>query len=373
MVGSAIVRRLHAGGYRNIITRTRAELDLLDQRAVFDFLDNEKPDHIYLAAARVGGILANNTYRAEFIYNNLVIEANIIHGAYLAGVGKLLFLGSSCIYPKFAPQPMPEECLLTGELEYTNEPYALAKIAGIKMCESYNLQYGTNYLSVMPTNLYGPNDNFDLATSHVLPALIRKFHLGKCLADGDWCAVRKDLELRPIDGVDGTGSEQEILSVLADHGITRCDVDRQMRTSAITTPDCACDGEGVMVTIWGTGSPRREFLYSDDLADACVFMMEHVNFSDTYPSGSSEMRNTHINVGTGTDVTIRELSEIVMSVTGYRGKVLFDNSKPDGTPRKLQDVKKIQGLGWKHTIELEEGITRIYEHYRMQQNIDKTA
>ncbi|NTV20898.1 MAG: GDP-L-fucose synthase [Chlorobium limicola] len=345
MVGSAIIRRLKLSGYSNILTKRRSELDLVDQKQVFSFLQHYKPDYIVSAAAKVGGILANNTYRAEFIYENLVIEANLIHGAWLAGVKDLLFLGSSCIYPKFAPQPMPEECLLSGELEYTNEPYAIAKIAGIKLCESYNLQYGTNYLSVMPTNLYGTNDNFDLEKSHVLPAMLRKFHLGRCLMDGDRAAIRRDFDKNPVGNIDGSASDEELAALLDSYGVS-----------------LTCNGSS-SVTLWGTGTPRREFLWSDDLADACVFIMEKVKFSDTYEAGSREVRNTHINIGTGEDISIRDLAETIMRITGYRGSLRFDASKPDGTPRKLQDVGKLTKLGWRHSVALEDGIARMYRDY----------
>ena len=290
MVGSAILRRLQAGGHTRVITRSRSELDLLDQRAVRDFLQAEKPGYMYIAAAKVGGIQANNVYRADFIYQNLMIEANLIHGAHLAGVQKLMFLGSSCIYPKLAPQPMSEDALLTGPLEPTNEPYAIAKIAGIKMCEAYNAQYGREYVSVMPTNLYGINDNYDLNNSHVLPALIRKTHEAK---------VRGDKEL----------------------------------------------------VVWGTGTPMREFLYADDLADACVFLMEQ-GYSGPL-----------VNIGTGTDVTIRELAETVTRVLGFAGDLTFDASKPDGTPRKLMDVSRLTQLGWRASTRLEDGIRLAYQDF----------
>lgn len=345
LVGSAIVRRLQKGGYDSILTRTHRELDLLDQKATFSFLETERPDYIVVAAARVGGILANNTYRADFIYENLAIEVNLIHGAWRAGVQNLLFLGSSCIYPKLAPQPMPEDCLLTGELEYTNEPYAIAKIAGIKLCESYNLQYGTNYLSVMPTNLYGPNDNFDLEKSHVLPALIRKFHLGKCLMEGNWNAIRADLDKNPIEGINGLASQDNIFGILEKYGIS------------LIAPHLS------LVTLWGTGTPRREFLHSDDLADACVFIMENIDFKDTFSGGSKEIRNTHINIGSGEDISIQELAGAVMQVVGYKGDVFFDHSKPDGSPRKLQDVAKLETLGWKYAIPLRKGISLMYKAY----------
>jgi len=345
LVGSAIVRRLQRGGYDNLLLRTRRQLDLLDQKAVIGFLDAERPDYVVVAAAKVGGIVANNTYRADFIYENLTIEANLVHGSWLAGVRDLLFLGSSCIYPKFAPQPMPEECLLTGELEYTNEPYAIAKIAGIKLCESYNLQYGTNFLSVMPTNLYGPNDNFDLEKSHVLPALIRKFHLGRCLMEGDFDAVRTDLDKYPVEGISGSSPWQDILAVLDKYGVS------------------LVSRNASRVTLWGTGAPMREFLHSDDLADACVFIMENVCFGDTVAEGTKEVRNTHINIGTGRDLSIRELAGTVMRIVGYAGDIRFDESKPDGTPRKLQSVDRLHALGWRHKIPLEEGIAKMYGEY----------
>ncbi|MCF8383436.1 MAG: GDP-L-fucose synthase [Chlorobium sp.] len=347
LVGSAIVRRLENAGYNALIVRDRSELNLLDQKAVFEFLSTERPDYIFMAAAKVGGIAANDTYRAQFIYENLQIEANLIHGSYLAGVKDLLFLGSSCIYPKYAPQPMSEECLLTGELEYTNEPYAIAKISGIKLCESYNLQYGMNFLSVMPTNLYGPKDNFDFATSHVLPALLRKFHLGKCLMDGESDSVRYDLDKNPIDGVDGSAPWEKILDVLDKYGIT------------LSSPG------NYQVTIWGTGSPRREFLHSDDLADACVYIMENLCFRDMFQSGKVQVRNTHINIGTGEDISIRELVILIQDIVGFRGQVCFDDSKPDGTPRKLLDVSKLESLGWKYTISLQEGVSKVYNEYSL--------
>lgn len=290
MVGSALVRRLQAGGYTNLVTAGRAELDLLDQRAVHAFLAEHKPDYIFIAAAKVGGIQANNIYRADFLYQNLMIEANLIHGAHVAGVQRLMFLGSSCIYPKLAPQPLQEDSLLTGPLEPTNEPYAIAKIAGIKMCEAYNAQFKRQYISAMPTNLYGPNDNYDLANSHVLPALIRKCHEAK---------LRGDAEL----------------------------------------------------VVWGTGTPLREFLYVDDLADACVHLMEQ------------GYDGPLVNVGCGTDVTIRELAETVMKVVGFEGRIVFDTSKPDGTPRKLMSVERLSHLGWRASTGLEDGIAKAYQDF----------
>ncbi len=337
MVGSAIVRRLKAEGYTNLILRTRQELDLLDQAAVRQFFEQEKPEYVFLAAAKVGGILANNTYRAQFIYENLQIQNNVIHFAYLNGVKKLLFLGSSCIYPKFAPQPMKEEHLLTGSLEPTNEPYAIAKIAGIKMCEAYWDQYGCRFISAMPTNLYGPNDNFDLETSHVLPALIRKMHLGKCLAQNNWRNLRADLNKRPIEGVDGQGTEHQILSILEKYGI------RYQKTTE--------NGKQVVVTLWGTGTPRREFLHVDDLADACVFLMEQYN------------EKQFVNVGVGKDLAIKELAEMIQEIVGFQGTIVWDTQKPDGTPRKLLDVSRLDQLGWRARISLREGIQRTYQWF----------
>jgi GDP-L-fucose synthase len=293
LVGSAIKRRLEQAGYSNLIYRTSGELDLRNQQAAAEFFQAEKPDYVFLAAAKVGGIHANNTYPAEFIYDNLSIQTNVIHSAYLYQVKKLLFLGSSCIYPKLAPQPMKEEHLLTGELEPTNEPYAIAKIAGIKMCQAYNRQYSTNFISVMPTNLYGPNDNFDLETSHVLPALMRKFHEAK-------------IQNNPT------------------------------------------------VEIWGSGKPRREFLYVDDLADACVFLMENYTCKDI---------GAFVNIGTGEDLTIKQLAEMIKRIVGYKGELVFNTDKPDGTPRKLLDVSKLHALGWQAKTSLEDGIKRTYEWY----------
>lgn len=293
MVGSAIVRRLGKEGFNNLITRSSKELDLRNQAGVADFFSTESPDYVFLAAAKVGGIIANNTYRGEFIYENLMIQNNVIHHAYKTGVKKLMFLGSSCIYPKLAPQPMKEEYLLTGLLEPTNEPYAIAKIAGIKMCDAYRAQYGCNFISVMPTNLYGPNDNYDLNNSHVLPALLRKFHEAK-----------------------------------------------QTRASE--------------VTIWGTGTPKREFLHADDMADACFFLMQHYNEEGL------------VNIGFGEDISIANLAHLIQGIVGYEGKLVFDTSKPDGTPRKLMDVSKLNGLGWKATIDLKEGIQHVYEQIKDQ-------
>ena len=331
LVGSAIVKNLKSKGYENIITRTHSELDLMDQKAVCEFFKKEKPEYVVLAAAKVGGIVANSTYRADFIYENLQIQNNVIHQSYVYKVKKLLFLGSTCIYPKNAPQPMSEEVLLTSPLEYTNEPYAIAKIAGMKMCESYNLQYGTNFISVMPTNLYGPNDNFDLETSHVLPALIRKIHLAKLLSEEKFDAVVKDLKVKDIN---------EAMAYLGKFGISK---DR--------------------VEIWGTGKPRREFLYSEDMADACVFLLENRDFKDTYDKNSKEIRNTHINIGTGKDISIKELANLIKNIIGFKGGLYFNDSRPDGTMLKLTDPSKLHSLGWKHKVELEDGLRTLYEWY----------
>jgi len=357
LVGSAIVRNLLAKGYENIhgtyhrtapmeenvSTLSYHRVNLMDQKETAEFFESLKPEYVVLAAAKVGGIVANNIYRADFIYQNLQIQNHVIHESYRNDVKKLLFLGSTCIYPKECPQPIREEYLLTAPLEYTNEPYAIAKIAGIKMCESFNLQYGTNYISVMPTNLYGPNDNFDLEKSHVLPALIRKMHLGKALMDADWDAIRKDLQKNPIEGVDGGSDRKEIISILAKYGI---------------------QAEPVKIEIWGTGKPKREFLYSDDMADACVFLMERVDFKDTFDPNTTEIRNTHINIGTGVDVSIRDLAETIKKIVGFDGEIYFNTKKPDGTMRKVTDPSKLHALGWKHKVELEEGIRKIYDWYR---------
>ena len=340
LVGSAIWKNLQDKGYTNLIGRTHKELDMLDGMAVRKFFDEEQPEYVFLAAAFVGGIMANSIYRADFIYKNLQIQQNIIGESFRHNVKKLLFLGSTCIYPRDAEQPMKEDVLLTSPLEYTNEPYAIAKIAGLKMCESFNLQYGTNYIAVMPTNLYGPNDNFDLERSHVLPAMIRKIHLAHCLKEGNWEAVRKDMNQRPVEGVNGDSSKEDILAILKKYGISETEV-----------------------TLWGTGTPLREFLWSEEMADASVFVMEHVDFKDTYKEGSKDIRNCHINIGTGKEITIRQLAERIVETVGYQGKLTFDSSKPDGTMRKLTDPSKLHALGWHHKIEIEEGVQRMYEWY----------
>lgn len=347
LVGSAIVKRLQEKGYSNIVTRTRGELDLTDQVATADFFKLEQPEYVFQAAAKVGGIMANSIYRADFIYENLQIQNNIIHNAWKNGVKKLLFLGSSCIYPKNCPQPMREEHLLTDALEYTNEPYAIAKIAGMKMCESYNLQYGTNYISVMPTNLYGPNDNYDLERSHVLPALIRKMHLGHALEQNAWDVIADDLNLHPVEGVNGSNSQEEIVTVLAKYGISKNE-----------------QGE-VSVDLWGTGTPRREFLHSEDMADACVYIMEAIDFESVIKQRDlKEVRNTHINIGTGEDLEIKELALLVKQIVGFNGVLNWDSSKPDGTMKKLLDVTRLHALGWKHEINLKEGIHEVYQRYK---------
>jgi len=331
LVGSAILKNLQEKGYTNLITRTHAQLDLTNQQAVAEFFEEEKPEYVFLAAAKVGGIVANNTYRADFIYENLAIQNSVMHQSYLHKVKKLLFLGSTCIYPKNCPQPMKEEYLLTDELEYTNEPYAIAKIAGIKMCESYNIQYGTNFISVMPTNLYGPNDNFDLEKSHVLPALMRKIHLAKLLSEERYDEVIKDLNVATIE---------EAREYLSKFGVDENKVE-----------------------IWGSGKPRREFLWSEDMADACVFIMENRDFSDTYDENNKEIRNTHINIGTGEDISIKELAMLIKKIVGYKGELYFNTEKPDGTMKKLTDVTKLNSLGWKYKTDLESGIKEIYKWY----------
>lgn len=336
MVGSAIKRNLESKGFNNIVYRSLEELNLLDEKQVAGFFEAEKPEYVVLAAAKVGGIVANNTYRAQFIYENLMIQNHVIHQSYLHGVKKLLFLGSSCIYPRLAEQPIKEEALLTGLLEPTNEPYAIAKIAGIKMCEAYHAQYGCNFISIMPTNLYGRNDNYDLEKSHVLPALIRKMVLGKYLLDNDWTAIRNDLNKLPVEGVNGSYEKETIIKVLEKYGISNYN-------------------STVSITLWGTGSPLREFLHVDDMADASVFLLLNYDAPDNIPS--------HVNAGFGEDLTIRELSEIVQRTVDYKGKVIWDSSKPDGTPRKLMDSSKLHNLGWNPQITLEDGIKRVVANY----------
>ena len=386
LVGSAIWNNLKSRGYNNLIGRSHKELDLTDQNAVKAFFDEEQPDAVVLAAAFVGGIMANMLYRADFIMMNMKIQCNVISEAYSHGVKKLLFLGSTCIYPKNAPQPMKEDCLLTSPLEYTNEEYAIAKIAGLKMCESYNLQYGTNYIAVMPTNLYGPNDNFHLENSHVMPAMMRKIYLAKLLHESEWQKIRRDLTIRPVGAnikengeqvryvIDGNSDEALIRKILAWYGI-----------------------EDNKVTLWGTGTPLREFLWSEDMADASVHVLLNVDFSDIigiekyssvhygvaadgvvdrnhstgrggYIPSLGEIRNCHINVGTGKELTIRELSQLVVKAVGFEGEVAFDASKPDGTMRKLIDVSKLHSLGWTHKVEIEDGVQKLFDWYKASLN-----
>ena len=354
LVGSAIKRNLEKRGFHNFISTPFPKYDLRNQSVVEKFFEENKPDYVFLAAAKVGGIIANNTYRAEFIYDNLMIQNNIIHQSYIHKVTKFLFLGSSCIYPKFAPQPMKEEHLLTDTLEYTNEPYAIAKIAGLKTIESYNLQYGTNFIAVMPTNLYGKNDNFDLEKSHVLPAMIRKMHLAKCLENQDFDAIKRDLNQNPIENINGSANINDILKIIDRYGIS-------------SEPN-------IRVELWGTGSPKREFLHSDDLADACVFLMENLDFKDVlknefgiinpeFPLINKEVRNIHINIGVGEDLSIKELAMIIKEITAYKGEIYWNSDKPDGTPRKLLDVSKLFSYGWKAKTSLKEGITEMYKRY----------
>jgi len=344
LVGSAIVRKLREKGYSNIITKTKAELDLRRQADVESFFERERPEYVFLAAAKVGGILANSTYPAEFIYDNLAIALNVIHASYKYGVKKLLNLGSSCIYPKHAPQPMKEEYLLTGSLEPTNEAYAIAKISAIKLVRYYNQQYGTNFISVMPTNLYGPNDNFNLETSHVLPALIRKFHLAKLLENGNMDAIKEDFKKYPIGfGLDGKVSltdEDGIIRALDKLGIKR-------------------EGKDVYVEIWGSGEVYREFLHVDDLADACVYLMENVDAKDM----AKLCPDYFVNIGTGVDIKIKDLAVMIKEIVGFKGNIKHDLTRPDGTPRKLLDVSKIKQLGWEPKIGLKEGIKRVYKYY----------
>jgi GDP-L-fucose synthase len=330
LVGSALVKNLIQKGFTTIISRTRRELDLTNTTDVNSFFETEKPDYVFLAAAKVGGIIANNVYRADFIYENLMIQNNVIHQSYVHGVKKLLFLGSTCIYPKNCPQPMKEEYLLTDELEYTNEPYAIAKIAGIKMCESYNIQYNTNFISVMPTNLYGPNDNFDLEKSHVLPALLRKVHLAKLLSEDNTEALLLDLKVKTLE---------EANVILNQYKIAKNSVE-----------------------IWGSGVPMREFLWSEDMADACVFIMENRDFTDCY-TNPNNIKNTHINIGTGKDISIKGLAYLIKDIVGFNGDFVFNTEKPDGTLKKLTDCSKLNNLGWKHKMELADGIEKMYQWY----------
>jgi GDP-L-fucose synthase len=342
LVGNAILNRLKIEGYHNFVLKTSAQLDLRDSHAVAAFFEKDKPEYVFLTAAKVGGIRANNTYRGEFIYDNLMIQNNVIHQSYVHKVKKLLYLGSTCIYPKNARQPIREDFLLTGVLEYTNEPYAIAKIAGIKMCEGYNLQYGTHFISAMPTNLYGPNDNFDLENAHVLPALMRKIHLGKAMETDDWETLQADLNKLPIRGIDGRASKERIVKTLSDLGIVK--------------------NAKVTVEIWGSGKPMREFLWVKDMAKACTFLMNQYN-AEVRNDSNKEIRNTHINIGTGSDITIAGLADLIKTIVGYEGNFVFNTDKPDGTFRKLTDVSKINTMGWKAEVTLEKGLEKMYLWY----------
>lgn len=341
LVGSAIWNNLKNRGYNNLVGRTHKELDLLDGAKVKEFFDKENPQVVVLAAAHVGGIVANNTFRADFIYQNLQIQQNVIGESFRHGVKKLLFLGSTCIYPRNAAQPMTETALLTSPLEYTNEPYAIAKIAGLKMCESFSIQYGCNYIAVMPTNLYGQNDNFHLENSHVMPAMIRKIYLAKCLMENDIEGLRKDLNKRPVENVDGSADKEKIIAILSKYGINKD-----------------------TLSLWGTGKVFREFLWSEDMADASVHILLNVDFKDTYSPNQKEIRNCHINIGTGKEITIKELAEKIQKEIDYKGTILWNSDKPDGTPRKLTDVSKLHSLGWQHKIEIDEGIHLLTQWYK---------
>jgi GDP-L-fucose synthase len=354
LVGSAITRSLEERGYKNLVLRTLEELDLSDQKAVDNFFSEEKPEYVFIAAALVGGIVANNTYRADFIYQNLMIQNNLIYAAWKYKVKKLLFLGSTCIYPKNAPQPLKEEYLLTSTLEYTNEPYAIAKIAGLKMCESFNLQYKTNFIAVMPTNLYGPGDNFNLEKSHVLPALLRKIHLGKCLENSDWETIRKDLNKNPIAGINGSSDEVAILDVLQKFGV-----------SYNGKPG---ETQNVSVNVWGTGTPLREFMFSSDMADACVFVMENADIEDIVKLSLSNTEDDYhaphfLNIGTGQEIMIKDLAQKIKALTGFRGEIKFDTTKPDGTMRKVTDISRLKSLGYKHKYDLDAGLKYVYSYY----------
>jgi GDP-L-fucose synthase len=355
LVGTAITKALREQGYTNFLLRSMKQLDLTSQPAVETFFATEKPEYVFLAAAKVGGIIANNTYRAEFIYDNLMIQNNVIHQAWKHGVKKLLFLGSTCIYPRDCPQPMKEEYLLTGPLEQTNEPYAIAKIAGLKMCENYNRQYGTTFISVMPTNLYGPNDNFDLEKSHVLPALLRKIHLGRCMELGDWRAIRADLNLNPISGISGRDTEEEIREILQAHGVSR-----RTGHNNESKIEAGQENQQVEIEIWGSGNPLREFMYSEDMAQACIHIMKSEKAAAMIKEDPSF---SWINIGTGEEITIRQLAEAISSLTGYTGMMTFNANKPDGTPRKLTSTTRLHSLGYQHKISLMPGLRRMYEAY----------
>ena len=355
MVGSAVVRKLRENGFINIITRPSSELDLTNQQNVHNFFQDESPDYVVIAAAKVGGIHANDSYPAEFIYQNLMIEANLIHGSYLAGVNKLLFLGSSCIYPKESQQPIKEEYLLSGQLESTNEPYAVAKIAGIKLCESYNRQYGTDYRSIMPTNLYGPNDNFHLENSHVIPAIIRKIHLAKCIEKGDWQAIKDDINKYPIKNLDSHSSQGQILTELAKQGIHSTSNTKNSTLSA-------------SVNLWGSGKPMREFLHVDDMADASIHIM---NIDKRILESEVDPMLSHINIGTGADITIKDVAQTIKSVVGFSGRIIFNTKMPDGMKRKLLDVSKIRNLSWESNISLKDGLKETYKWFLSENELRK--
>lgn len=359
LVGSALRRSLESKGYTNLIYRTLEELDLTNQRSVDEFFSHEKPEYVFLAAAMVGGIMANNTYRADFIYKNIMIQSNVIHACWKYKVRKLLFLGSTCIYPKNAQQPMKEDYLLTSPLEYTNEPYAIAKISGLKMCESFNIQYSTNFIAVMPTNLYGPGDNFNLGKSHVLPALLRKIHLGKCLEEGNWPAIRKDLERNPVAGVDGRANQEDIMGILQKYGVS---------VKSVQSGDTESGTIKVSVDVWGTGTPLREFMYSQDMADACLYLMENIDIEDIVRMNSTtDLADYHppqfVNIGTGEEVRIKELAEKIKKLTGFKGEISFDSSKPDGTMRKTTDITLLRSLGFTHKYKLDAGLAEMYSEY----------
>ncbi len=356
LAGSALTLTLREKGYDNLLLRTPGELDLTDQKATDNFFMDHKPEYVFLAAAKVGGIVANNTLRADFISINLMIQTNVISSAWKHGVKKLLFLGSTCIYPKNAPQPMKEEYLLTSPLEYTNEPYAIAKIAGLKMCESFNIQYNTNFIAVMPTNLYGSGDNYNLGGSHVLPAMLRKFHLGRCLETGDMDAIRKDLDRYPVEMISGSSDEKSITGILQKYGV------RLAGRPGTGRPEVA-------VSVWGTGAPLREFMNSKDMAGACVFIMENIDAADIQAihrkgNPGPEFHPPHfLNIGTGEEISIRDLAYKVRTLTGFTGEIAFDTSKPDGTMRKTIDITALAGLGYKYTIPLDEGLKASYSSY----------
>jgi len=363
LVGSSIKRCLEQKKYSNLIYRALDELDLTDQKAVNGFFEKERPEYVFLAAAMVGGIMANNTYRADFIYNNIMIQSNIIYASWKYGVKKLLYLGSTCIYPKNASQPLKEDYLLTSPLEYTNEPYAIAKIAGLKMCESFNLQYKTNFIAVMPTNLYGPRDNYNLEKSHVLPALLRKIHLGKCLEDGNWAAIRKDFNKNPIENIKDDSEKKIILDILNKYGVlivnNLSDFDRTSTRIPL---------DKVLVNVWGTGTPLREFMYSPDMAEACVFVMENADINDiikmTKPVNQPDYHPLHfLNIGTGEEVSIKELALKIKKLIGFKGEIVFDTSKPDGTMRKTTDITLLKQLGFTHKFSLDRGLAEAYSNY----------